>query len=84
MTEDIIPINNRLDDDHYTVYEKARVIGSRALQIAQGAKPLIKFTKKELEEIGYNPIEIAKREFKAGKVTISVKRALPEDKPAKK
>ncbi len=71
-----------MDDGKFTRYEKARIIGSRALQIAQGAPLLIKLTKKQLEELKYNPIEIAKKEFAAGKVPISVKRTLPHEKPA--
>ena len=65
--------------EKFTSYEKARMIGSRALQIAQGAKPLIKLTKKRIEELQFNPIEIAKLEFEAGKVPLSIKRELPNE-----
>ena len=64
--------------EHFTKYEKARMLGSRALQIAQGAPFMVKLSKKDLEEIRYNPIEIAKKEFKAGVLPITVKRPLPE------
>lgn len=74
-------IDNKLEEGQFTRYEKARIIGSRALQIAQGAPALIKLTKKELEALNYNPIEIAKKEFASGKVPISVKRSLPHEKP---
>jgi len=74
-------IQNFIGEGEFTRYEKARIIGSRALQIAQGAPTLVKLTKKELEEIKYNPIEIAKKEFLAGKVPISIKRSLPHEKP---
>ena len=47
----------------YTKYEHARIIGARALQIAQGAPFMIKLSEKDLEKIGYNPIEIAKMEW---------------------
>ncbi len=53
--------------DKYTKYEKARIIGARALQIAAGAPVLI-----ETEEI--DPIEIAMEEFEKGVVPITVKR----------
>jgi len=43
-------------------------------------KPLIKLSKKELEEMAYNPIEIAKKEFESGKIPIHVKRSLPSEK----
>ncbi len=63
--------------EEFTKYEKARMLGSRALQISQGAPFLIKLNKKELEEIKYNPIEIAKKEFDAGVIPISVKKPFP-------
>ncbi len=64
----------------YTKYEKARMIGSRALQIAMGAPFLVKLSKKDLANIGYNTIEIAKLEFEKGVLPITVKRPLPEKK----
>jgi DNA-directed RNA polymerase subunit K len=53
--------------DKYTKYEKARIIGARALQIAAGAPVLIK-----TDEI--DPIEIAIEEFERGVIPITVKR----------
>jgi DNA-directed RNA polymerase subunit K/omega len=35
-------LTNQLNQDEFTAFERARIIGSRALQISQGAKPLIK------------------------------------------
>ena len=58
----------------YTRYEKARIIGARALQIAQGAPFMIELKEKDLEAIRFNPIEIAKMEFEKGVVPIDVKR----------
>ena len=57
----------------YTKYEKARIIGSRALQISQGAPFTIKLSEKDLEKIGYNPLEIAKMEFKQDLIPITIK-----------
>lgn len=62
----------------FTKYEKARMIGSRALQIAMGAPFLIKLNEKDLEKIGYNPVEIAKMEFKENIIPITIKRPLPK------
>ncbi|MBI2499214.1 DNA-directed RNA polymerase subunit K [Candidatus Woesearchaeota archaeon] len=62
----------------YTKYEKARIIGARALQLAMGAPLLIKMSKKDLEEIRYSPIEISKREFDDGILPITIKRPLPQ------
>ena len=64
-------------EESFTKYEKARMIGSRALQISQGAPFLVKLSKKDLEEIKYNPIEIARREFDAGVIPITVTKPLP-------
>ncbi|MBT3865617.1 DNA-directed RNA polymerase subunit K [Candidatus Woesearchaeota archaeon] len=60
-----------------TKYEKARIIGARALQIAMGAPMFLKVNKKKLEEIRFSPIEIAKREFEGELLPISIKRPLP-------
>ena len=62
----------------FTKYEKARIIGARALQLSMGAPLLLKLTKEDLEKINYNPIEIAKMEFQKGIIPITIKRPLPE------
>jgi len=62
----------------YTKYERARVIGARALQISMGAPFLIKLSKKELEEVKYNPIIIAKREYEKGVLPMIIKRPFPD------
>ena len=64
----------------YTRYERARLIGSRALQIAMGAPMLIELKKEDLERIRYNPVEIAKMEYKEGLLPIEVKRPLPHER----
>ena len=68
-----------IDDFGMTRFEKARLLGARALQLSMGAPMLVKLSKKELEEIKYNPIEIAKRELEAGVLPISVKRVFPHE-----
>lgn len=73
-SERIAHIDISLHDGEYTSYEKARIIGSRALQIAQGATPNINMTELELESVNYNPIEIAKKEFEAGVIPIGIRR----------
>jgi DNA-directed RNA polymerase subunit K/omega len=60
-----------------TQYEKARIIGARALQIAMGAPVLIKMTKKDFEKLDYNPIRIAKKEFEKQVLPITIKRPMP-------
>jgi DNA-directed RNA polymerase subunit K len=51
----------------YTRFEKARIIGARALQISMGAPPLL-----EVQKI--DPIEIATLEFEEGVTPITVKK----------
>ncbi len=63
---------------NYTKYEKARVIGARALQIAMGAPVLLKLSKADLEKANYSPVAIAKLEFEKGAMPIMIKRPLPE------
>ncbi len=63
--------------DIFTKYEKARIIGARALQIAMGAPLLLDLDEKQLEKIMYNPISIAKMEFDKGILPITIKRPLP-------
>jgi DNA-directed RNA polymerase subunit K len=53
----------------YTRFEKARVIGSRGLQIALGAPVLIEIPKEIID-----PIEIATYEYDEGVIPISIKR----------
>lgn len=51
----------------YTRYERARIIGARALQISMGAPVLIKSEKTD-------PLEIALEEFASEMIPITVKR----------
>lgn len=62
----------------YTKYEQSRIIGSRALQISQGAPFMIKLSDKDLQKIGYNPLEIAKMEFKQDLIPITIRKREPE------
>lgn len=53
----------------YTRFEKARIIGARALQITMGAPVLIKVKKDVID-----PVKIAQMEFDMGVLPISVLR----------
>lgn len=70
----------QLPEDYNTKYEKARLIGARALQISMGAPFLIKLSDEELKEINYNPVEIAKLEFEKNALNIDVKRLKPHER----
>ncbi|MEM1945316.1 MAG: DNA-directed RNA polymerase subunit K [Nitrososphaerota archaeon] len=58
---------------HYplTKYEKARILGGRALQISLGAFPLVEVRP------GDTPLDIATREFERGVLPIVVRRKRP-------
>lgn len=56
----------------YTRFEKARIIGARAIQIELGAPVLI-----EVPEDISDPIEIAKKEFKNDAIPMTIVRRLP-------
>ena len=60
-----------------TKYEKARIVGARALQIAMGAPILMKVKNDEIKKMSYNPVEIAKKEFENKLLPITIKRPLP-------
>jgi DNA-directed RNA polymerase subunit K/omega len=55
-----------------TKYERARIIGARALQISMGAPLLIDRGDQT------NTIEIAKKEFEQDVLPIFIKRVMPE------
>jgi DNA-directed RNA polymerase subunit K len=54
----------------YTRFERARMVGARALQISRGAPPMTETGKKD-------PIDIAEAEFEAGVIPLDVKRKMP-------
>jgi len=56
-----------------TRFEKARVVGARALQIALGAPVLI-----DVDPGSMSPIDIATQELDAGALPISIRRTLPD------
>lgn len=61
----------------YTKYEKARIIGARALQIAMGAPILLDLKEGDFEKLGFNPISIAKKEYDDEVLPITIRRPLP-------
>ncbi|XP_063403508.1 DNA-directed RNA polymerases I, II, and III subunit RPABC2-like [Mytilus trossulus] len=78
---EIIPASNlpqsierhkRITTPYMTKYERARVLGTRALQIAMCAPVMV-----ELEG-ETDPLQIAMKELKARKVPIIIRRYLPD------
>ena len=56
-----------------TRFEKARIVGARALQISMGAPTLV-----EVSEGFSSPIDIALKELEANILPITVRRTLPD------
>lgn len=71
------PVNVYVKDDeritkpYLTKFERVRILGDRAKQIALGAKPMIKNVEK------MNPKEIARMELERGIIPLIIERTLP-------
>lgn len=66
-----------MQQNQFTKYEIARIIGARALQIAMDAPLLLKISVEELKEIRYDSLKIAEKEFKEGVLPIAIHRPVP-------
>ena len=65
--------NNRITKPFLTKYEKARIIGYRAEQIASGSEPCVDVFNLD------NVVEIAEKELKERKLPLIIKRTLPNN-----
>ena len=70
-------------EQELTKYERARILGARALQIAMNAPLLIKINDKDLEKIKFDALKIAEIELESNILPISVKKPLPKKKEEK-
>jgi DNA-directed RNA polymerase subunit K len=66
------------DEQLFTKYERARILGARALQIAMNAPLLIKIKPEDLEKIKYDALKIAEIELESGILPISIKKPFPQ------
>ena len=64
--------------DNFTKYEKARILGARALQIAMNAPLLIKISPEDLEKIKFDALKIAEIEIESDVLPISIKKPFPQ------
>ena len=69
-----------MQEEKFTRYEKARILGARALQIAMNAPLLIKINQEDLEKIKYDALRIAEIELNSNVLPISIKKPMPEKK----
>lgn len=68
---------------NFTKYEKARILGARALQLAMNAPLLLKISEEDLQKINYDVLKIAEIELDSGVLPISIKKPFPERKEGK-
>lgn len=62
----------------FTKYERARILGARALQIAMNAPLLVKISKEDLEKINFDALKIAETELESGVLPISINKPMPK------
>jgi len=67
-----VPAAERMTTRYMTKYERARILGTRALQISMNAPVMVDL------EGETDPLEIAMKELKAKKVPITIRRYLPD------
>ncbi len=58
-----------MTSQEFTKFEKAAIIGARALQLAYGAPPLVKVDKGMV-----NPLDLAEKEFEHEAIPITILR----------
>jgi DNA-directed RNA polymerase subunit K/omega len=63
--------NPRPEPSEFTRFERARILGARALQVSLGAPILI-----DVPADLIDPVEIAEQEYAAGVIPISVRRGV--------
>jgi len=72
-----------MDSQEFTKYERARILGARALQIAMNAPLLIKISPEDLEQIKFDALKIAEVELNSNVLPISIKKPFPKKKEEK-
>ncbi len=80
-SEYITPLNYTFIESwkvRLTLYERARIISARALQLAMGASPLIDISTLDSKKL--NSISIAEEELKRNVLPITVRRRFPNGK----
>ena len=65
-----------MNQQDFSKYERARILGARALQIAMNAPLLIKISQEDLEKIKFDALKIAEVELNSNILPISIKKPL--------
>ena len=69
----LMPMEQRITTRFMTKYERARVLGTRAMQLSMNAPPLV-----EVEPGMIDPLEIASKELRERKLPLIIRRFLPD------
>lgn len=69
----LIPLEQRITTRFMTKYERARVLGTRAMQLSMNAPPLV-----DVEPGMIDPLEIAAKELRERKLPLIIRRHLPD------
>ena len=69
-----IPIKDRQTSRFLTKFERARVVGERAIEISNGSE-----IKVEIDEGVWDPLKIAEKELKQRKIDYVIRRYLPDN-----
>ena len=72
-----------MEQQNFTKYEIARIIGARSLQIAMDAPLILKISEEKLKEIRYDALKIAELEVKEGVLPIAISRPTPRKRDGK-
>merc|ERR1719445_2646133 len=72
MDEEAKKKEARITTPYMTKYEKARILGTRALQISMGAPVMVELVGET------DPLEIAQKELKERKIPMIIRRFLPD------
>ncbi len=73
--KEIVSDKIEIGTEYLSRYERARIVGARALQISHGAPTLLEF-----ENMSMSPIEMARQELTARVLPIGVMRSLKNGK----
>jgi DNA-directed RNA polymerase I, II, and III subunit RPABC2 len=68
------PVKERITTRFLTKYEKARIIGARALQISKNAPIMV-----DIEQGEWDPLKIAEKELVERKIPFIIRRYLPDN-----
>lgn len=69
--------------EEFSKYERARILGARALQLSMDAPVLAKVGKEELSALNFDPLRVAELELDTGVLPISVNRPMPNKREEK-